>query len=100
MTSRAPCPEATYRAMLAAAVGVSARSAWLSGRAAATAGAPVDATKDGILSTVAGGVSCDNSARVAFSGVGSRFRLLGRACPVVLAFCEGADLPDENCTPV
>ena len=99
MTSRMRCPEATYRATLAAAVGVSARSNWLSGWAAATAGAPVDTTKDEVLSTVAGGVSCDNSARVASSGVGSRFRLLGRACPVVLAFCEGADPPDENCTP-
>ena len=37
----------------------------------------------------AGGVSCDNQARVAFSGECSRFRLVGR--PVsVRAFCEGA----------
>ena len=54
----------------------------MSGWAAADAGAPVDTTKDKAF-PVAGGVSCDNSARVPFSGVCSRFRLVSR--PVLVS---------------
>ena len=46
MTSRTRCPEATYPAMLAVAAGLSARFDWLSVWASATAGPPVNATKE------------------------------------------------------